>query len=140
MARRGAGFTLLELMVVVAILAVLVAVALPSYRDYQRQAHRTTALAALGRCAQGLERFHVERLTYQDADLAQLCASQSPSQEEVRYRLVLSDAGATGYTLTANPVGAQAGDGALRLLASGVRYWDQDGDGVFEDHEVASQF
>jgi hypothetical protein len=58
----------------------------------------------------------------------------------VRYRLVLSDAGATGYTLTANPVGAQAGDGALRLLASGVRYWDQDGDGVFEDHEVASQF
>lgn len=138
--RQLGGFTLLELLVVLALLAVLASLALPSYRDYQRQGHRSAAIADLGRCAQALERFRVAELTYVDAQLARLCGTQSPRQGEARYLLTLSGLSATDYVLLASPQGDQAGDGALRLQASGTRHWDRNNNGVFEDDEASWQF
>ena len=138
--RVAAGFTLLELLVVMVLLAVLASVALPSYRDYQRQGHRSAAIADLGRCAQALERLRVAELSYANAELASLCGTQSPRQGDARYTLTLSGLSATDYVLLASPQGAQAGDGALRLQASGVRHWDRNNNGLFEDDEASWQF
>ena len=138
--RPTAGFTLLELLVVMVLLAVLASLALPSYRDYQRQGHRSAAIADLGRCAQALERFRVAELTYVGAQLASLCGTQSPRQGDARYTLTLSGLSATDYMLLASPQGSQAGDGALRLKASGVRHWDRNNNGFFEDDEASWQF
>ena len=60
----AAGFTLIELMVVVVVLAVLVAVAYPSYQDHIRKAKRAEAKAALLKTAQVLERWYSDRSTY----------------------------------------------------------------------------
>ena len=92
---RPRGFTLLELLVVMVLLALLASLALPSYRDYQRNGYRSAAIADLGRCAQALERFRVTKLTYVNAQLAMLCGSQSPRQGEARYTLTLSGLSAT---------------------------------------------
>ena len=138
--RAASGFTLLELLVVMVLMAVLASVALPTFRDYQRQGHRNAAIADLGRCAQALERFRVAELTYVNAQLASLCGTQSPRQGDARYTLTLTGLSATDYVLPASPQGAQAGDGALRLQASGVRHWDRNSNGLFEDDEASWQF
>ena len=137
---RPRGFTLLELLVVMVLLALLASLALPSYRDYQRNGYRSAAIADLGRCAQALERFRVTKLTYVNGQLAMLCGSQSPRQGEARYTLTLSGLSATDYVLLASPQGAQAEDGALRLQASGVRHWDRNNNGRFEENEASWQF
>ena len=53
--RRSAGFTLIELMIVLAIVAVLAGWGIPSYREHVARAHRASAVAALYRAAQYLE-------------------------------------------------------------------------------------
>jgi type IV pilus assembly protein PilE len=65
MKRDGAaGFTLIELMVVVVVLAILVAVAYPGYQDHLRKAKRAEGKTALLKTAQVLERWYSDRGTY----------------------------------------------------------------------------
>ena len=61
---RTAGVTLVEIMVVVGIVALLAAVAVPSYRQYTIRAHRTEAMAALLRLATNQERFYLQNNEY----------------------------------------------------------------------------
>lgn len=65
-ARRGRerGFTLIELMIVVAVVAILAAIAYPSYQEYVRKARRAQAKADLVELAQMAERFHTVNNTY----------------------------------------------------------------------------
>lgn len=53
---RASGFTLIELMIVVAVIAILAAVAMPSYTEYVRRTHRAHARSALLQAAQWMER------------------------------------------------------------------------------------
>jgi type IV pilus assembly protein PilA len=56
--RSKKGFTLIELMIVVAIIGVLAAIAIPAYRDYVRRARMSEVLAALDAIAQGATEYH----------------------------------------------------------------------------------
>ncbi len=64
--RRSQGVTLLELMIVAAVVGILAIVAVPSYRQYTIRAHRTEAKTALMRLATNQERFYLQNNTYTD--------------------------------------------------------------------------
>lgn len=118
---RNAGFTLVELMIAVAILAIVAAVAIPIYTQYSQRTYRAEAQADLMTCAQALERYAAQNFTYDGAALADICDPRSADQG--RYAFALATAG-DQYTLTATPIGAMAGTGDLTLDSAGNRTWD----------------
>lgn len=68
---RIRGFTLIEVMIVVAIVAILAAIAMPSYQEYLRKGKRAEARAALMELMQQQERYATQRNTYKELALAQ---------------------------------------------------------------------
>lgn len=108
--RAVRGFTLIELMIVVAIVGILAAVAYPSYMDSVRKGNRTDAKTALLQASQTLERCFTQYSAYNNASCSLLNAGTFNSTEGLYTVGVVS--AATTYTLTATPVTgrAQAGD------------------------------
>ncbi|CAN7742458.1 type IV pilin protein [Pseudorhodoferax sp. LjRoot39] len=118
------GFTLIELMITVAIAAILVAIALPNYTEYVRRGARSEARAALLQAAQWMERAATARGTYPietatDKEFPDGLKT-TPSN---RYDISLASADGRTFTLTAAPKGAQANDkcGSFTLTNTGVR-------------------
>lgn len=95
--RPTAGFTLLELVITLAVLALLAGLAWPSYADSVRKGRRSDALRAAAQVQQAQERWLGNRLRYTDqlTDLGLVAASPAG-----HYSLALSAASATGYVLT----------------------------------------
>ena len=95
--RPKTGFTLLELAIALAVLALLVPLAWPSYTESVRKGRRSDAVRAATQVQQAQERWLGNRLRYTDqlADLGLPAASPAG-----HYTLALSAASATGYTLT----------------------------------------
>ncbi len=134
---RGRGFTLTELLIAVAIVAILATVAFPLYTNYSLRSHRAQAMTDLGTCAQALERHYTVNFTYVTAAVdpdnlptpPNLCPQQSP-QQNPRYNIRLSAVTANNFVLRALPIagGAQAGDGVLELRANGQRLWYRNDD------------
>lgn len=120
-ATRPEGFTLIEVMIVVAIVAILAAIALPSYNEYIRRGHRADARAGLLQAQQWLERAATATGVYPTSLPASLTWSGDGTK---RYDIALA-AGATNaaFTLTATPKGAQVGDkcGTYTLTHTGLR-------------------
>jgi type IV pilus assembly protein PilE len=117
MRRRSNGFTLIELMMVVAIVGILVAIAYPSYARYVEQARRADGKSALMDAAQRLERCHTQTNTYVDCDFP----NTSP---DGFYAIAATQQLAMAFTLTATPQNAQAGDtrcGTYTLQSNGTR-------------------
>lgn len=125
---RAAGFTLIELMFVVAIVAILLALAYPSYVDQVRKARRSDATSTLTDRAQSLERCFTRFNAYNDA----ACPSPVGPSEEGFYAITAVIT-ATSYTLTATPQGDQANDACVAFTvdylgnktpaAGGARCW-----------------
>ena len=103
------GFTLIELMIVVAVVAILAAVALPTYQDSVRKARRTEAKASLSVAAQMMERYLTEKGSYTGATLGS-GGVYADHSENNHYALSLADLGATTFTLNATPLSGQAVD------------------------------
>ena len=90
------GFSLIELMIVVAIVALLAAIALPNYRQHVIRSHRTDATSALLRLAATEEKFYIQNNRY--GTFAEI---GSPETENGWYTLAVSDADAASFTATA---------------------------------------
>lgn len=130
-ARRGAvqrGFTLVELMIVVVIVAVLVGLALPSYRQYVMRGHRADAQAFLSDLAARQQHFLLDRRSYAvsitDPASVNGLALTVPASVSAWYAVTLVTDNAArppGFVLSATPTAAQAADscGELNLDQSG---------------------
>jgi type IV pilus assembly protein PilE len=112
---RTRGFTLIELMITVAIIAVLAAIALPSYQDYVRKGRRADGRALLQAASLAQEKFRLGNASYSSAttNLSPPCGAGTCTSEQGYYTLAIGlGASPTGYILTANAVStsSQAND------------------------------
>ena len=118
---RVSGFSLIEIMIVVAILAIIASIALPSYNEHIRRTRRAAGAACLLQASQQMERFYTVNLAYNapGSPAAFTCDSDTTPF----YTIAPGAVAAKTYTLNATPIGAQAGDscGTLSITAAGVR-------------------
>src|SRR5688572_20713414 len=108
---RPAGFTLLELMIVVAVVAILALIALPNYTEQVRKGKRADATRAIGQLQLSLERWRQECSTYADllackdfdgdGTLEAGEGSYPAAPTSNYYTLAISGQTATGYVITA---------------------------------------
>lgn len=114
--RSPLGFTLVELLIVMAIVAILAAVALPNYQDYTKRARRSDAQNTLMTLSNNLEKFFSDNNRY-TVDLAEMgyteTAADTITSPESNYTVQVAAGGggiAVSYIATATAVGAQATD------------------------------
>lgn len=119
--QAAGGFTLLELMLVVAVISILAAVAMPVYTEYIRRGHRADARAGLMQAQLWLERAATAMGSYPTTLPGALTWSGAADK---RYTIDFAQgSSATKYTLTATPTGSQVKDrcGTYTLSNTGVR-------------------
>ena len=109
------GFTLIELMIVVMIVGVLMAIALPSYKDYVLRSHRADAQSSLVDIAARQERFVAQRNFYTTEISAGTGLNLGSANSKENYYTLEVEACATGtiatcYLITATAAGSQASD------------------------------
>ena len=127
---RHAGFTLIELMITVAIVSILAAVAYPSYRDYIERSRQSEAQALLMESAQWMERFYAENYRYDEntagVAVATLFAGrfvQSPRGGSAMYLISVPTATQTAFVVRATRTGSMTGNkcGNFEMTNTGVR-------------------
>lgn len=122
--RHIQGFTLIELMIVVAIVGILSAIAYPSYQEYVRRGYRADARAGLLQAQQWLERAATATGTYPTSSLPTVLAWSTDSSKQYTIALAAGNTSTT-YTLTATPKSnsLQASDkcGTYTLSNTGLR-------------------
>lgn len=98
--QQSRGFTLIELMIVVAIVGILAAIAYPAYTSQVMKSQRSDAKSALLTAAQTLERCYTEYNAYNNAN----CPALAATSPEGYYSIAATSLTASGYTLKATPI------------------------------------
>lgn len=124
--RTGAGFTLIEVVIAMVIIAILAAIAIPAYTQYVTRAHRSEARGTLLQAAQWMERWRTERGTYMNGAVAPTLPDAlkvSPPTGPAKYNITVATPGPGEFGLVAAPTGTMAGDvcGDLTVNNRGVR-------------------
>lgn len=125
------GFTLIELMITVAIVGILAAIAYPSYQDSVMKSRRTDVMGVLLGLANAMERHFTETNSYRGAAGTTATPADTgtpriytiPTETASFYTVTISAALASSYTLSAVPAGAQTNDkcGTLTLDQTGAK-------------------
>ena len=118
--RRQAGFSLIELMVVVVIIGILASIAWPSYTDYVLRSRRAEAKSALQAAAQCMERFNTSNQTFVGGD------ARCPLPPSDFYNLNYANIARNTFSVAAQPYGGQTNDacGQLGLNQAGAKTAD----------------
>lgn len=124
---RGAelGFTLIELMIAIAVIGILAAIAYPSYQDFVRKARRADGKEALVRLQIEQEKWRTSHTTYTGtidgtAGLSGLGLPTTSSEGHYTIAITANSATGTGFTATATAQGAQASDANCTVLTLAV--------------------
>lgn len=105
--KKLTGFTLLELMIALVIVAILMSIAIPSYQQWTRKSRRSEGMSALMQMQLAQERWRANNTSY--GTLAQAYNGVSTTDNGY-YTLAVTANSATGYTMTATGNGDQAND------------------------------
>ncbi|MBC3765445.1 type IV pilin protein [Neptunicella marina] len=146
---RDNGFTLIELMIVVAIVGIITSIAYPSYMGFVKNGKRSAAQADLMALAAAMQRHKAGNYNYKgaaaggaDTGAPSIFHAYSPSSEpasEKQYNLTIDSVNASGtsYVLLATPVSgtAQADDGKLYYFSDGRKGWDKNNNGTLASSE-----
>jgi len=116
---RSRGFTLLEVMIVCSLIAVLAAMAIPSYRQYVMRIHRADAIEKLLTAAACQQRLYASEFSF---DTHRCLPNGADEKYTFRYEPEATS-GAVAFTVIAEPKAAQAADvcGSLSLTHTGLR-------------------
>jgi len=129
--KKQAGFTLVELMIVVAIVAILALITYPSYREYVKKARRSQAQSVMLDAVNREEQYILDKRQYTNSFTAMNlsfddydCTTVATECKSNFYRITIAvDNAATppNYTITATALGQQATDGNLTLTSTGAK-------------------
>lgn len=111
--RVQTGFTLIELMITLVVLAILSAIAFPAYQSYVLKTRRSDAYAALAQDQTIMERCYAQNFAYNNA----ACPATFPASPQKYYSIAVSNQTVSTYTLTATPQGPQASDTACAAIS-----------------------
>jgi type IV pilus assembly protein PilE len=120
---RVRGFTLIELVVAIAVVGILAAIAWPSYLQQVTRGRRSSAKAAMMDLANREQLYLVANRAYADTAALQSTGYNVPSDVSKYYTwaVALGTGSTPAFTITLTPFGAQAADGALTLDQAGNR-------------------
>ncbi len=121
--KRQHGFTLIELMITVAIVGILAAVAYPAYTQYMIRANRAAAQSEMMDIANRQQQFLLTNRSYASKAVLEASGYALPAgvSNKYSYAIVVGAGAVPTYTLTFTPSGAQASDGNLTINSEGVK-------------------
>lgn len=132
---RISGFTLIELMIAAAVIAILAAIAIPSYLEQSRKGRRAEAVRAVGEYQLAMERWRSENPSYTSTCSGGCSGTYPAAPTADNYTMSVNATAASGttpsgYTVSAAPAGKQANDRCGTLSASNTAQptWSGDAD------------